>query len=150
MFDDKATFDFDIYDIEWTGMQATEERAAASRSCVNAGNARVLGAETSFSYRVMQDLTVGGTAAYTNAYLTTPSPVLGVLTTGARLPLSPTFNFALNGTYAYEIGDGFSGAVNVSDVYGTATPAIMSVPPRRFRRARAIRSTNWPPTIRSI
>jgi outer membrane receptor protein involved in Fe transport len=116
LFDGKATFDFDIYDIEWNAMQATENVDGINQ-LVNAGDARVEGAEMSFGYRLLSDLTLGGSAAFTDAFLTTPSPVLGVKEAGARLPLSARYNFALTGTYAYEIGDGVSGAVTVSDAY---------------------------------
>jgi len=128
LFDGKATFDFDVFDIEWNGMQATDNVGGINQ-LVNAGDARVLGAESSFNYRILSDLTVGGSAAYTDAYLTTPSPVLGVLTSGARLPLSPKFNFALTGTYTYEIGGGYSGAVNLSDVYVGGRDAGYNVSP---------------------
>jgi len=116
LLDDKATVDFDVYDIEWSGMQATDNVGGINQ-LVNAGNARVQGAEASFGYRILPELTLGGSAAYTDAFLTTPSPVLGVLYSGARLPLSPKFNFALTGTYTFELGGGYSGAVNLSDVY---------------------------------
>lgn len=114
--DHKATFDLDVYDIEWTALQATENVGGINQ-LVNAGNARIQGAETTFSYRVMPRLTLGGSAAYTDAFLTTTSPVLGVGYTGARLPLSPRYNFALSATYRFDIAPGYSGTVNVSDVY---------------------------------
>jgi iron complex outermembrane receptor protein len=116
LWDGKLTLDADIYDIEWRDMQATENVDGINQ-LVNAGDARVEGAETSFSYRVLSELTLGGSTAFTDAFLTQKSPVLGVLTSGARLPLSPRYNFALNGTYNYEIGGGYSGAVTVSDAY---------------------------------
>jgi iron complex outermembrane receptor protein len=116
LLDGKATFNFDVYDIEWTGIQTTVN-AGGINQLVNAGNARVQGAEMSFGYRILPDLTVSGSAAYTDAKLITTSPIIGVNYKGARLPLSPKFNFALNANYSFEIGDGFSGAVNASDAY---------------------------------
>jgi outer membrane receptor protein involved in Fe transport len=127
--DDKATLDFDIYDIEWSALQATDNVGGINQ-LVNAGNARVRGAEASFAYRILPDLSVGGTAAYTDGNLTTDSPVLGLPTSSdAALPLSPKYNFALNGTYTYDLGDGFSGAVNVSDVYVGSRDAGYNVSP---------------------
>ncbi len=136
LLDGKATFNFDIYDIEWTSMQATENVDGINQ-LVNAGNARIQGAETSFAYRVLPNLTVGGSAAYTDAQLMTAAPVLGVSYKGARLPLSPKYNFALNATYSFGLGEGYSGAVNVSDIYvgdrtigykGSATQPVYTLP----------------------
>ena len=114
--DHRATFDFDIYDIEWSALQATENVGGINQ-LVNAGNAKIQGAETAFSFRVLPQLTLGGSAAYTDAHLTTTSPALGVTYTGARLPLSPKYNFALTADYRFEIGGGYSGSVDISDVY---------------------------------
>jgi iron complex outermembrane recepter protein len=116
LLDSRLTLDADIYDIEWSDIQATENVHGINQP-VNAGDARVYGAEGSVRYRVLPDFTFGGTATYTNAYLTTPSPVLGLLYPGARLPLSPRFNFALEGTYTFDLGGGYSGALDVSDVW---------------------------------
>ena len=114
--DHKATFDLDIYDIEWTDLQATENVNGINQ-LVNAGNAKIQGVETTFSYRVLPSLTLGGSAAYTDAHLTTVAPVLGVNYTGARLPLSPKYNFALNADYRFNIIPGYAGSLDVSDVW---------------------------------
>jgi iron complex outermembrane recepter protein len=68
-----------------------------------------------FNFRVIPALTVGGSAAYTNARLTSTAPVIDVTSTGARLPLSPRYNFALIGTYNFNIIENYSGALNVTD-----------------------------------
>jgi iron complex outermembrane recepter protein len=81
----------------------------------NAGTARVTGAEMAFNYRVFSALTLGGSAAYTDARLTSSAPVIGVKSPGARLPLSPRYNFALVGTYNFNIVENYSGALNVTD-----------------------------------
>ena len=134
--DHRATFDFDVYDIEWSALQATENVGGINQ-LVNAGNAKIQGAETAFSFRVTPDFTLGGSAAYTDAHLTTTSPVLGVAYTGARLPLSPKYNFALNANYRFDIAAGYSGAVNLSDVYvgdrtygyrGSASSPVYALP----------------------
>ena len=116
LLDGRATLNFDIYDIEWNAIQTTENVEGINQ-LVNAGNARIKGAETSFDYRILPELTVNGSAAYTDAQLTTTAPVLGVNYKGARLPLSPRYNFALTGTYTFEINSDYSGALNVSDVW---------------------------------
>ncbi|MDE2110120.1 MAG: TonB-dependent receptor [Alphaproteobacteria bacterium] len=116
LFDGKGILNVDIYDIEWTSMQATENVDGINQ-LVNAGNARIKGAEGSFDFAVSPNLSLSGSAAYTDAALTTMAPVLGVTYTGARLPLSPKYNFALSATYSFDISNGYSGAVNVSDDY---------------------------------
>ena len=120
LLDGKALLNFDIYDIEWQGIQTTANIGGINQ-LINAGNARVEGAETSFSYRVMDPLTVGGSASYTNAFLTSNTAAeqnyLGVYSSDQRLPLSPRWSFALNGTYTFDLGGGYAGAANISDVF---------------------------------
>ena len=116
LFDRKATLDIDAYDIEWSGIQTTQNVNGVNQ-LVNAGNGRVQGVEASFSYRIVPPLTLSGSGAYTDARLTTTSPVLGVLYTGARLPLSPKYNFALSANYNFELGHGYHGWASVTDVW---------------------------------
>ena len=120
LLDGKALFNFDIYDIEWQGIQTTANIGGINQ-LINAGNARVQGAETSFSYRILQPLTVGGSASYTNAFLTSNTPAeqsyLGVYSSNSRLPLSPRWSFALSGTYTFDLGGGYAGSANLSDVF---------------------------------
>lgn len=78
---------------------------------------RIKGAEASFSLKVAPPLTLSGSAAYTDASLTSTAPVLGVNYTGARLPLSPKTNFALTATYRFDLAPGYSGMASLSDIY---------------------------------
>jgi len=132
LLDGKALFDFDIYDIEWQGIQTTANIGGINQ-LINAGNARVEGAETSFSYRVMQPLTVGGSASYTNAFLTANTPgeqnYMGIYSSDQRLPLSPRWSFALNGTYTFDFGGGYVGAANLSDVFVGSRNSAFNVGP---------------------
>jgi iron complex outermembrane recepter protein len=112
--DKRATLDFDIYDILWKDIQVTVNNGGVNQ-LENAGTARVTGAEMAFNYRVFSALTLGGSAAYTDARLTSSAPVIGVKSPGARLPLSPRYNFALVGTYNFNIVENYSGALNVTD-----------------------------------
>jgi outer membrane receptor protein involved in Fe transport len=114
LFDKRATLDFDVYDILWKDIQVTVSNGGVNQ-LENAGTARVTGAELSFNYRVLSALTLGGSAAYTNARLSSTAPVIGVESPGVRLPLSPRFNFALLGTYDFDLVDGYTGSVNVTD-----------------------------------
>jgi outer membrane receptor protein involved in Fe transport len=112
--DKRATLNFDIYDILWKDIQVTVNVGGVNQ-LENAGTARVTGAEMAFDYRVFPALTLGGSAAYTNARLTSKAPVIDVTTVGVRLPLSPRFNFALIGTYDVDLSNGYTGSINVTD-----------------------------------
>ncbi len=112
--DKRATLDFDLYDILWKDIQVTVNNGGVNQ-LENAGIARVTGAELAFNYRVLPALTLGGSAAYTDARLTSSAPVIGVKNPGARLPLSPRYNFALVGSYNFSIVENYSGALNVTD-----------------------------------
>jgi iron complex outermembrane receptor protein len=112
--DKRATLDFDIYDILWKDIQVTVNNGGVNQ-LENAGTARVTGAELAFNYRVLAALTLGGSAAYTDARLTSTAPVIGVQSPGARLPLSPRYNFALIGTYSFNIVENYLGTLNVTD-----------------------------------
>jgi iron complex outermembrane recepter protein len=114
ILDNRATLNFDIYDILWKDIQVTVNVGGVNQ-LENAGTARVTGAEMAFNYRVFSALTLGGSAAYTNARLTSIPTVIDVSTVGVRLPLSPRFNFALIGTYDVTLPDGYSGSINVTD-----------------------------------
>jgi iron complex outermembrane recepter protein len=112
--DKRATLNFDVYDILWKDIQVTVNVGGVNQ-LENAGTARVTGAEMNFDYRIFPALTLGGSAAYTNARLTSTPAVIDVTTPGVRLPLSPRFNFALIGTYDVTLPGGYAGAVNVTD-----------------------------------
>ena len=112
----KMTLDVDIYDVEWKRIQITVNNGGVNQ-LENAGNARVQGAELALNYRVLPALALGGSASYTDAHLDTTAPVIGVNYIGARLPLSPRYNFALVGTYSFSLTDAYSGALTVTDRY---------------------------------
>jgi outer membrane receptor protein involved in Fe transport len=112
--DKRASLNFDVYDILWKDIQVTVNVGGVNQ-LENAGTARVTGAETTFDYRILPQLTVGGSAAYTDARLTSTPAVIGVTTPGVRLPLSPRFNFALLGTYDMDFAGGYTGSINVTD-----------------------------------
>ena len=116
LFGDRLTLDLDIYDIQWSKIQLTVNNGGINQ-LENGGDAQIKGAEMSFAARVLRNLTVSGSATYTNAKLTTTSPALGVDYVGARLPLSPRYNFALMAKYAFRLPAGRSGSVLVSDRY---------------------------------
>jgi iron complex outermembrane recepter protein len=112
--DKRATLNFDIYDILWKDIQVTVNVGGINQ-LENAGTARVTGAEMAFDYRILPALTVGGSAAYTDARTTSIAKVIDLNRVGVRLPLSPRLNFALIGTYDVNLMAGYSGSVNVTD-----------------------------------
>jgi iron complex outermembrane recepter protein len=114
LFDKRATLNVDVYDIEWKDIQVTVNNGGVNQ-LENAGNARVRGAELAFNYRIVPALSLGGSAAFTDAKLVTEAPVLGVTTTGARLPLSPRYNFAVVAAYNFDIVTNYSGVFSVTD-----------------------------------
>lgn len=114
LFQRRAILNFDVYDIEWRDIQLVVNNGGVNQ-LENGRNARVQGAEMSFKARLSRRLTFAGSATYTHAWLTDPVPVLKIDYAGARLPLSPRFNFALLGTYRFPVGPGYAGAFTVSD-----------------------------------
>jgi iron complex outermembrane recepter protein len=121
-FDKRATLNFDIYDILWKDIQVTVNNGGVNQ-LENAGTARITGAEMAFNYRITAPLTVGGSAAYTDARLTSSAPVLGIGFPGVRLPISARWNFALVSSYDFTINDHVAGRVDVNDRYVTSRNA---------------------------
>lgn len=116
LFDDRLKVDFDIYDIEWSRIQLTVNNGGINQ-LENGGDARVKGAELSLEARVLSRLTLSGSAAYTDARLTTTAPSIGITYTGARLPISPKYDLSLLANYGFELPGGRSGSLLLSDTY---------------------------------
>lgn len=135
LLDKRATLDFDVFDIEWSSIQLVVNVGGVNQ-LVNGGNARVRGAEGAFSVRATPALTLGGSATYTDAKLTTAALPLGVTTGGARLPFSPKFSGAVTASYRTDFGSGYSGVLTLADRYqgeraagfGTAQSPAYSLP----------------------
>ncbi len=116
LLDDSLTLDVDVYDIEWSKIQLTVNNGGINQ-LENGGDARVKGAELSVAARVMRRLTLSGAAAYTDAKLTTTAPGLGITYVGARLPLSPKYNFSVTANYGFDLPAGRAGSLLLSDSY---------------------------------
>jgi iron complex outermembrane receptor protein len=101
------------YRIDWTNIQQVRNIGGINQ-LVNAGDARVTGAEASLSYRLLPRLSVLATGAYTDAKLTTQATILGLNYEGARLPLSPKFSAAVAANYSFDLSQSFAGALNLS------------------------------------
>jgi iron complex outermembrane recepter protein len=116
LLDGRLNLDLDVYDIEWSKIQLTVNNGGINQ-LENGGDARVKGAEFSAAARVSPRLTVTGSAAYTDAKLTTTAPGIGITYVGARLPLSPRYNFSLLANYGFELPGGHAGSLLLSDSY---------------------------------
>jgi iron complex outermembrane recepter protein len=116
LFNDRLTVDFDIYDIQWSKIQLTVNNGGINQ-LENGGDARVKGAELAVAARVLPRLTLSGSAAYTDARLTTTAPDIGITYVGARLPISPKYNLAVTANYDFDLPGGRDGSLILSDSY---------------------------------
>jgi outer membrane receptor protein involved in Fe transport len=135
-FNHRLTFDIDGYDIEWKEIQTTQNVNGINQ-LVNAGNARIRGAEVMAALKLTPALTLNGSGSYTDAKLITTAPVLGVNYSGARLPLSPRWNFAVGATYRFTAFGNAHGSATLTDVWvgnrtsgyaGSATNILYKLP----------------------
>nr|WP_237714031.1 TonB-dependent receptor [Novosphingobium sp. Rr 2-17] len=116
LFDRKLSFNFDVYHIDWTGLQVASSTVnGATGITVNGGKAVSKGFETSFQIRPIPALVIQGTYSYNDAHLT--EDVAGIITirevpndysyrfvqldakSGDRLPGSAKNSGSLGATY---------------------------------------------------
>ena len=90
-----------VYQIRWKDMQ-TPKAVNGVNVLVNAGKAKINGAEFGARWRPTQSLTLGTSLAYIDGKLTEDAPTLGVA--GERLPNSPRFATTANVNYDFAIG----------------------------------------------
>ena len=124
LFDDIVTFNFNVYDIKWDGIQvASSTLFGATGITVNGGSAKSEGFETSFDLRPFSGLTIRGTYSYNNAELTEDVPGIIAIRTvpgdysarpkqtqldalaGDRLPGSAKNSGSLGATYVVPLDD---------------------------------------------
>ena len=122
LFDDVLSFNFNVFDVKWQGIQVNSATLyGATGITVNGGSAKSRGFETSFQLRPTPALTILGTYSYTDAYLTDDVP--GIITIretpgdysnrfvqldaldGDRLPGSAKNSGSLGVTYVAPMGD---------------------------------------------
>jgi iron complex outermembrane receptor protein len=96
--DGRLNYDFDFFDVEWKDIQLVAE-VDGLYGLTNGGAARSRGAESAVNYAPFEGLSLGASAAYTDARLSqnTPASVGGM--TGDRLPDSPFFSSTLSASY---------------------------------------------------
>jgi len=123
LFDRMLSFNFDVFTIDWNGIQVASATVnGATGITVNGGKAKSKGFETSFQLRPVPELSIQGTYSYTDAYLTEDVP--GILTiretpgdysnrfvqldalAGDRLPGSAKNSGSLGATYTTPVMDG--------------------------------------------
>lgn len=123
LFNRKLSFNFNVFHIDWEGIQVASATVnGATGITVNGGAARSKGFETSFQIRPIRELAIQGTYSYTDAKLTEDVP--GILTiretpgdysnrfvqldalAGDRLPGSAKNSGSLGATYTTPILDG--------------------------------------------
>jgi outer membrane receptor protein involved in Fe transport len=96
--DGRLNYDFDVFDVEWKDIQLVAE-VDGLYGLTNGGAARSRGVESAVNYAPFEGLSLGASAAYTDARLSqnTPASVGGM--TGDRLPDSPFFSSTLSASY---------------------------------------------------
>ncbi len=114
--DDRFMLNADVYDIHWSRIQLTVNNGGINQ-IENGGSARIKGLEFTTAYKLTPDLTLSGSGSYTDAKLTSAVPALGLAQPGARLPLSPKYNFALAANYNFPIAYRYNGDLTVTDSY---------------------------------
>ena len=117
LLDRKLTLDAAIYDTEWSNIQLQVVENGVTQ-IKNAGDARIRGADLNGTYQTpLPSLSLFGQFSYTDAYLTTTAPGIGVNYEGARLPVTPRYAFALGETYNFKLIGGRDARFTLSDRY---------------------------------
>ncbi|MCP1469218.1 outer membrane receptor protein involved in Fe transport [Sphingobium sp. OAS761] len=123
LFDRKLTFNFNVFQIKWDGIQVDSATLNGIVGItVNGGKAKSEGFEASFQLHPVPGLSIQGTYSYVNAKLTEDvSKVIAVndpagiypsdpiqldALSGDRLPGSAKNSGSLGATYAYPVRDG--------------------------------------------
>jgi outer membrane receptor protein involved in Fe transport len=98
-FDRKLTFNFNVFQIKWDGIQvASATLNGIVGITVNGGKAKSEGFETSFQLRPIHELSIQGTYSYTNAKLTEDVPgIIAVNDPAGTYPSNPIQLTALSG-----------------------------------------------------
>lgn len=123
LFDRKLTFNFNVFEIKWQGLQVDSATLnGIAGITVNGGGAKSKGFETSFQVKPVPGLSIQGTYSYTDAKLTEdvpgiipindpagtyPSDAITIpALSGDRLPGSAKNSGSLGATYTMPVMDG--------------------------------------------
>ena len=98
-FDRKLTFNFNVYQIKWDGIQVQSATLNGIVGItVNGGKAKAEGFETSFQLRPIDEVSIQGTYSYTDVKLTQDVPgIIAVNDPAGTYPSSPIQLPALSG-----------------------------------------------------
>lgn len=123
LFDRKLSFNFDVFKIDWAGIQvASATLNGITGITVNGGSAESKGFETSFQIKPIPELSIQGSYSYTDAKLTQDVPAIIAVNSpagiypsrpiqlaalsGDRLPGSAKNSGSLGITYTQPVWDG--------------------------------------------
>jgi outer membrane receptor protein involved in Fe transport len=114
---ERLSFEIAVFHVKWTDIQLQLLNAQGLQYTNNAGGAASQGLELAGSYSPLKGLTLGASAAYTDAHLTRdiPSGAYGVK--GNQLPFSPRFKGSVNADYDFHLLGDWSGFVGASYRY---------------------------------
>ncbi|HEY3811927.1 MAG TPA: TonB-dependent receptor [Caulobacteraceae bacterium] len=104
----QITYDLDVFDVEWQQIQLIAE-VNNLFGATNGGTARSRGLEGDIDYRPMTGLSLGLSAAYTDARLTQPTPASFGGLAGDRLPLSPYISTTASASYEWPLSSSLTG-----------------------------------------
>jgi iron complex outermembrane recepter protein len=116
-FDDKRiTINADIYYIQWSHIQQVLSLTCGYPYNTNAGNAKSYGPELEVSAMLVQGLTLDINGAYTQAYISDPSPnaVASGITPGTRVLNVPKYTAVASLTYTTALSDQLNSTFSVS------------------------------------
>jgi len=109
LLDGRASLDLSAFYIDWSKIQVSV--LIGNQSAVtNAGSARSQGFDFSGSLSPIEGLTLGATLAYTDAFLTSDVPSIGVVK-GAQLAFAPRWSGSLTADYSAPIAGPWRGFV---------------------------------------
>ena len=136
LFDKRASIDFDVYAINWRGIQVSTATPNGSATYLaNGGTATSRGAELSAAFMPVHNLRLGLNAAYTDAHLTEEAPGLGG-DNGADLPDIPHFNWSVSTDYYFRLGDAWNGHVGGGYRWTGNRPSKVSSSPYSYTQNR--------------
>lgn len=132
LFDKRVSIDFDIYDINWRGIQVSTATPNGSITYLaNGGTATSRGAEASLAFIPVHDLRLGLNTAYTDSYLTEDAPALKGKN-GDSLPGVPRFNWSYTTDYYFPLPDAWNGHVGGGYRWTGKRPSNVSSNPYNY------------------
>ena len=108
----RMTLDASLFYIDWKDIQLnTVSQVSSTSYTVNASSAKSEGAEATLRWRPVRQLMITGSAAYTHAVLTEPTPFGTYGESGDRLPFSPRWSGTVSADYTFPLSDTFNAEI---------------------------------------